>query len=88
MCLSSKNTIKTGRAMMNLDDIIKATARKFREENEANGTTPEQRLESLADMITNLMNLKLEQLLKKGLSPREAAELLRKIISEGDEPFR
>ncbi len=72
---------------MSLEEVVEATIRKLLSW-EIENLTPEEKCEILADMVSNLMRMKLEQLLEEGYSVEEAVRILRRMIIEGEKPFR
>ncbi|MEX0567869.1 MAG: hypothetical protein Q6363_001750 [Candidatus Njordarchaeota archaeon] len=72
---------------MSLEEVVEATIRKLLSW-EIENLTPEEKFEILADMVSNLMRMKLEQLLEEGYSVEEAVRILRRMIIEGEKPFR
>ncbi len=49
---------------------------------------PEEKFEILADIVSGLMSMKLEQLLDEGYNIKKAIRILRRTIIKGEKPFR
>ncbi len=69
------------------EEIVEATIRKMLSW-EVENLNPEEKFEILADMVSSLMSMKLEQLLNDGYSMEEAIRILKREIIEGGKPFR
>ena len=72
---------------MNRADIIRSTVLKVLSEN-SKELKPEKKLEILADMVSNIMLMKLKLLMEKGYTLEEALKVLKSMIRYGEELSR
>jgi len=80
-------TVRLDDGQLRFEEIVEATIKKILSW-EMENLDPEEKFEILADMVSSLMDMKLEQLLEEGYSLREAIEILKRTIIEGEEQFR
>ncbi len=80
-------TVRLDDEQLRFEDIVEATIKKMLSW-EMESLNPEEKFEILADMVSSLMDMKLEQLLEEGYSVGEAIEILKRTIIEGEELFR
>ncbi len=80
-------TVRLDARQHGLEEIVEATIRKILGW-EMENLDPEEKFEILADMVSSLMSMKLEQLLEDGFSIEEAIKILKRTIIEGEKPFR
>ena len=80
-------TVRLDDGQLRFEEIVEATIKKMLSW-EMENLDPEEKFEILADMVSSLMDMKLEQLLEEGYSVGEAIEILKRTIIEGEELFR
>jgi len=80
-------TVRLDDGQLRFEEIVEATIKKMLSW-EMENLDPEEKFEILADMVSSLMDMKLEQLMEEGYSLGEAIEILKRTIIEGEEPFR
>ena len=80
-------TVRLDDGQLRFEEIVEATIKKMLS-REMENLDPEEKFEILADMVSSLMDMKLEQLMEEGYSLGEAIEILKRTIIEGEEPFR
>ena len=80
-------TVRLDDEQLGFEEIVETTIKKILSW-EMEDLDPEEKFEILADMVSSLMDMKLEQLLEEGYSLREAIEILKRTIIEGEEQFR
>lgn len=80
-------TVRLDDGQLRLEEIVEATIKKILSW-EMENLDPEEKFEILADMVSSLMDMKLEQLMEEGYSLGEAIEILKRTIIEGEKPFR
>jgi len=80
-------TVRLDDGQLRLEEIVETTIKKILSW-EMENLDPEEKFEILADMVSSLMDMKLEQLMEEGYSLGEAIEILKRTIIEGEKPFR